>query len=193
MHRDKQYQCGICQKTFATKGNLNSHSEVCHCPCIILATKSIDSCSSQYLQTHKERKKKFNCEICGHSFFRNNTLRRHIRNSHPTQPRMKHVCSVCNHAYFRLNDHKCRQPTTKPQIIWNTVHCDKCSAEFRDPFTLVLHTQQNCTSRLMYECEVCALKIPNKNFFRRHFITNHGTNVLKRPKVLNAFECDCCR
>lgn len=150
------------------------------------------------MQTHIDREKSFQCQVCKVAFFRKNTLRRHIRNFHLNLPRAKLVCPnrMCNRAYVRNYDferHKCRQKR-KPIPTSTVFECDICSKLVKGKKRLVNHFANfhKMNSLKSVQCNHCDKTFADNNRLSGHLITH---NIIKVKNVpTKAYKsCTFCR
>lgn len=150
-------------------------------------------------QIHIEREKTFQCQICKISFFRRNTLLRHIRNLHSTTPRKKYKCQnpLCQREYVRNNDlknHKCRnrpEPMLKQgkRMPERKVKCSLCSMRFFKESKLEFHfnrchSAKSKPSTKLLSCEKC------KKLFRdSHRLVLHNK---QNCSLIVMYECELC-
>lgn len=84
----EEHQCDLCSEIFKKKPALWKHKRTKHRGAHICDICGLSLMTSENLKVHKrlhdESNRRFTCPICPHkSFFKNATLRRHFKGSHP--------------------------------------------------------------------------------------------------------------
>lgn len=125
-----------------------------------------------------ERKKDYKCTVCDTSYFRQNTLNRHVKKIHSS---LGYRCSnkACDRAFTEksaLDSHRCKNINRRNILTHysgDTHRCEKCNKMLYSLQRYVMHVAQNCSDILMYECDYCSEAIPRKDKLMGHFKHNH--------------------
>ena len=191
--KQREFICGVCQKSSRTKLLLYQHSF-----------------------THT---KPFKCEECGKSFAGKRQLKNHVTNNTCTKPNVERefICGFCNICFrTKVEWHRHTLTHTKP------LKCEVCSKGFARKDDLKNHMAShsgiklyNCdmcgksyscvsnlrrhklihTGEVMVECTICVQKFANKITLEQHNARFHGgdAKILKKlPYKKNDCICKFC-
>lgn len=169
--REKSFQCQFCEVSFFRKNTLLRHIRNLH---------------------SLTPRKKYVCPnpLCNREYVRSNDLKNHkcrdarepaaMPRKEKRIPERKFNCSLCTRRFFetsKLEIHfkRCHTESKRVKLIF----CEKCKKQFRDPHKLVLHNKQNCSVKVMYDCDMCSSSFEGKRRLVHHFANYHKINALK--------------
>ena len=183
-------RCAICFRVLRTKRNLERHHAMVH--------------------KEKQTKSEYNCNLCGYSCFKENTLSDHIAAVHLGEK--PHECSECN-AKFSLNSqlslhvrtvHEGKKPHKCPECDYSCeargnlnahisrVHegkkpfaCVQCDSRFPQKKDLQHHIDSVHEKKKPFKCDSC-----DKYFSLKHNLNGHIKSVHEKQKPLSCPNCD---
>ncbi|KAG5679644.1 hypothetical protein PVAND_009201 [Polypedilum vanderplanki] len=150
---NKQHECEICLKKFATRSNLNYHKRI-HSN-VNLFTCNVcqkgfkyEPAMRKHMRIHlKDRPKPFMCPKCEYSTDEKCNLVRHIKTHDNFDARQK----------MRMNNMK------------NPVKCDECVLFFSDKHKLKTHKKNiHSQNKILFQCDLCAAKLKHKSGIKIH-------------------------
>ncbi|XP_076226945.1 uncharacterized protein LOC116432788 isoform X14 [Nomia melanderi] len=128
---------------------------------------------------------KYQCEVCGASFFSRNGYQEHLNTQHSNDKPFQ--CEVCNATFryrqgLRLHT-KLHQPGYVPPQRKH--HCELCNKRFSRKQVLLVHmkTHGNVGPQNEYICPVCGKSVSSKTYLTVHLRKHTG----EKPHV-----CDLC-
>lgn len=151
--------------------------------CTINVTASI-------FQIHRERIKRFHCEICIMSYYEQRTLNRHMKYAHSNLQRKRFRCpnAQCDKSYssassFRM--HACVDGR-RPQDMLNT-SCALCNKKFFNRFELKRHMKRtHVTKPDNFRCSDCG-----RGFLYRYW-DSYILHVAQKCTKTIMYHCDYC-
>jgi uncharacterized Zn-finger protein len=150
-------RCAICFRVLRTKRNLERHHAMVH--------------------KEKQTKTEYNCNLCGYSCFKENTLSDHIAAVHLGEK--PHECSECS-AKFLLN--------SQLSLHVRTVHegkkphkCSECDTRFSKKDDLYLHISSVHEGGKSIKCSLCDFRFFRIGYLQRHIASVHEGE--KPPKA----------
>ena len=176
------FECGICEKKFASNRGLKRHTKRhgssffnCHvCSKQFYAKEYLNA----HLLTHSGRNL---CNKCGKSFFSQSSLRRHDTSQH--ERIYKYKCQVCDTTFsckLVLQSHNLKHHSNdKASPLFKCQICQKSYWYKRSLNRHILHCEPNKT---IIECTECNKYFKNKKGLKQHQ-TKHA-----QPK----YTCDIC-
>ena len=128
VHKNGQYNCDTCDKSFYDKSTLNKHIKSLH-EQIRYSCDNCDKIFSQKadLKRHIKsvhEKVRYNCDKCDKSFSYKRTLKEHVESVHDN---VRYNCDKCDKNFYRkdyLNEHV---KNVHENVRFN---CDKCDKSF---------------------------------------------------------------
>lgn len=149
VHKDPEYfNCQPCKKAFATRRGLEIH-----------------------IESHNMKERKFKCEECGKSFFKQDIFERH-KLMHVPEHEKNFPCNQCEKKF--ASDYLRRQ---HEDITHNKKYfkiCDVCGKSFRDNYSFLRHMDEHTGAPPSFEtCEICGKKLTNKYGLRQHMKMRH--------------------
>ncbi|XP_030053554.1 zinc finger protein 2 homolog [Microcaecilia unicolor] len=177
---EKQFQCGVCDKSFKRAWELFSHEVVhneerpFHCNLCDASFKRHSDFKSHRLVHTEERP--FHCEACGKRFKRSSNLQEHQRIHTGERP---YQCACCEKTFktpYELQRHMLIHCTEKP------FKCSDCSKDFPTSNSLLLHQRQHCDDK-PHVCGICG----------KRFTYGHSLKVHERVHTGDRpFVCPIC-
>lgn len=182
-HREKSFQCPICDKYFVSSKSLKVHSrlhsEMYKCEkCGYLSTSKLYL--NQHMQKHEGVDISFTCNICQKKFSQNSSLRRH-QNLHSKTLGKCYKCSLC-HLLFRSHSELISHTNAHNGIVTDEVfRCRICGKTFKSKKVLTVH--QRLHQDPQFSCSVCEKKLKSKYDLRVHAETHSDS------KTFDCFHC----
>ncbi|XP_073842894.1 uncharacterized protein [Musca autumnalis] len=142
--------------------------------------------SSLVAQTSTKHK----CELCDSSYVNEKSLRRHIRDKHPSSIVTEHICKICNQRFITQNGLDQHSYRKHPETQIPAKHkCEICGRCYGESGSLRFHISIKHPSSIdtQYICKIC-----NKRFTTQRGLGKHS--FWKHPEILihtkNA--CELC-
>ncbi|CAG9857600.1 unnamed protein product [Phyllotreta striolata] len=191
--RPRKFECGICEKRFASGNDLRKHIRThtderpyaCqHCP---LAFRQAGSLKNHVACKHRaaldstnenaEAQRSFVCAYCAKSFPVKDRLKLHLRTHTGDRP---YECPHCQKRFARggqLIQHVRTHTGSKPYV------CLVCRAGFTCSANLKLHMNRHLEIR-DFVCDVCGKRFYRRDALRKHLTCYHAG--------VKAFRCRVC-
>ncbi|XP_028411512.1 zinc finger protein 180-like isoform X2 [Dendronephthya gigantea] len=173
-------ECGVCSKTFSTRGNLvrhkRTHTGIKPYKCDICEGRFF---RSSHLEEHKithTGEKPFQCDVCNKKFTRSGHLIVHKKTHSVEKP---YECGICKQRFSLMTDladHKNKHAEEKYE-------CDICHQVFTQSGAITRHRRIH-TGEKPYKCDICQQTFARANSLRRHSLTHTG----EKP-----YKCDVCQ
>ncbi|CAK1541606.1 unnamed protein product [Leptosia nina] len=171
-HKDPQFKCGFCNKTYKTRQSLKEHFRLAHSSnryqfvCVTCGKRfTVKSTLMKHAKTH-DGQKQFACTLCPKTYTRASYLRVHNL-VHTGKPKPRP---------FQCTHNGCsRNFATKHSLLVHIAHshsnerphkCDICSKTFATMSGLKVHKESHTTSQVT--CTICSKKLSNKRVLQKH-------------------------
>ena len=135
-----RHQCSVCNKSFTTASNLNSHLRQVHNgvrhPCSLCSKtfSQVGNLDRHFQVRHKG--KRHPCELCNQTFTRLDHLRTHVKEIHKGE-RKEYKCEQCHKVFAKKDNLKTHQETHSETRF----HCDICLQSYSHSKNLKRHVQ----------------------------------------------------
>merc|ERR1719320_427013 len=157
----RKYQCKMCPQVFASKADLQLHTQV-------------------HMRIHLGIKP-YRCEICQRKFTQLSHLQQHIRTHTGDKP---YKCRIpgCTKAFSQLSNlqshSRCHQ-TDKPY------KCNSCYKCFHDEASLLEHIPKHKESKHLktHICSYCGKSYTQETYLAKH-MQKHADRTDKRPPII---------
>ena len=180
-----KYQCSECDKRFAFKAHLNSHT-VSH---QTIRQYACEYCGKafkrqQNLKQHVAihlNEKRHKCKICGKGFNTNSMLCSHkVVHKARNEGLKKHVCGYCGRKFIRRQNMKSHM---KRHLKKGQYKCTNCDKVLRTGTALTRHMKtheavRNCP------CEICG------KLFTQQYITKTHMKICRNERQYKCSVCD---
>ena len=191
----KMFHCNICAKSFGTSIKLIYHIKRHKYLIDSNANQKKFKCEfcgksffrEQQVKNHihivHEGRKDFKCESCGKSFAIGYFLKKHIRIIH--EGRKDYKCDICGKAVGTLSslkNHKIKIHEGPKEFI-----CESCSKKFGRSNALTAHMIKVHDRRTDNICDSCG-----KNFNSETSLKQHVAKIHNSEKVKKILECPHC-
>ncbi|XP_077441249.1 uncharacterized protein LOC144063129 [Vanacampus margaritifer] len=204
----KQFNCSVCEKTFANKGSLKTHM-LTHTgekpfACSVCDKRfSIKQNMKRHMAIHTGEKP-YSCSVCDKRFYVEFEMKRHKRIHTSEKP---FACAICaksfscsNYLTLHMSTHTSEKPFACPVCAKNFSHksylrqhmrihdaekpftCSVCSKGFSSRSYLRIHMSLH-TGENIFTCSFCAKSFSRRSHFRKHMRMHTGEN---------AFTCSVC-
>ncbi|XP_071964773.1 uncharacterized protein [Antedon mediterranea] len=193
---DDLFICRKCGTSFDNEEKLVEHDYVC-CPEFQLKVFSGEKSGTTFAEEsdvvkHKEedhdRKKHFQCGVCGKTFLRNSGLGKHritcvkkpktfhkdvIRKMQSTSNKIKKrlICQTCGNSFSSLATLKKHSRLNRCKIVHN---CTLCGFNFQSISEFDEHTQR-CQQIRQHICNICGRGFRVAGFLKRHTLSAHAS------------------
>ena len=160
VHLLKRWKCDDCEKDFSTKAGLTKHKATIHC---------------------NETQGKIPCTLCGSTFTRKDSHRKHMREFHENEAK-EHSCQFCNKSFSivrYLKAHE-RQKHGSQKIF----QCQLCTKSFSRKDYLQEHNK-GVHLGITYKCEICDEAFKGRTYMKKHMEIKHNDG-------LKNYKCDVC-
>lgn len=186
-HEGKMYKCEVCSKTFGYNSNYKRH------------LKSHTKKETDDSEASKAKEYNFECSECAQTFSQKRYLTDHIRHIHEGRKYECEICShsfghIANYKRH-LKSHA--EPQDKPSgpKVKRYLECPHCNKTFLQVHSLRDHIRTIHEGKL-YECETCSKTFGYSSNYKRH-LKSHEENYYERakaagPKVKRILECPQC-
>ena len=194
--KEKNFECKVCHKRFATNGYLRDHTNLVHDG---VKKYACMHCDKKYgwkthllkhiKMVHLKTNTSYNCDICIKTYGRKEHLNRHVREIHQKQEKIMHQCNQCNETFknrIALKDHS--------SLLHDNVKCYKCSIcdeEFGWHDRYRYHLKKHSSVEESSKCDQCIKTFPNMYLLKKHIAKAHVGEKAK-PQKSEVFECDIC-
>ena len=154
-----EFECGICEKSYKYKRNLNEHIKNSH----------TDVQKSQLL-----------CNVCGSEFTVKSSLKVHMAEQHGIREFDGNIlskeiktlsCTVCEMVFRKTSNLKAHELTHIEHIKFE---CDQCGKQFTAKTSLNRHKKVHMPAVPKYLCDLC-----NKSFLSQGSLGRHRNGVHK--------------
>ena len=150
------YKCDPCQKSYASKLNLDKHMKVFHLPGSVQCTFcgkefKIQTYLDYHIQiTHKAVDGEFKCKFCPKICKSKISLKGHEKQVHG--PKNK-ACDKCDQKFTTFSDLKKHRNRIHLKIM--KFNCDICNKNLASKMSLKNHKDSVHEGKKSYKCELC--------------------------------------
>ncbi len=205
-----RFNCGRCDKTFASQRNLTDHLKVVHEKDVANYMFDCEHCGKKFYKrcnydshviSHQPRhvRKMFKCDQCGQSFKRSKNLKLHKEAKHLSNGLKKaYLCSMCGQcleSYTGYRQHLAKH--TGGVYVQRKYQCSNCNKSFRSPSDLKIHEVVH-TKDKAFTCDICNEKFTQKASLKDHcnvhlkkFVCSVCNKAFGRQRYLNNHEKSC--
>lgn len=147
----KQYSCSACKIKFLWQSSFQLHNEKYHsgkrCRNIASAKKERQPSAA------KPKEKKFMCETCSKTFYRQEHLDRHVKIHLPSE--RKFECTLCEKKFNRKDNLRSHMRVHRDVKEETDKHlCVYCGRSFSNSSNLIVHMRRH-TGEKPYKCDLC--------------------------------------
>ena len=177
----QEYDCLVCETSFASKNNMKQHYEEMHQPkSTTCKTCGIIFGSNQKLKSHvnivHEKIKPYKCNLCPGMYNQISEREAHIRRIHGEQ-NVIYKCKECDHSY------KSRKPLTKHirevHKVTKMFPCESCDKIFRFQSHFTIHVSLVHEGLKQFKCKQCDKSFKQKGKLLNHEKAVHNKQLLK--------------
>ncbi|XP_055379656.1 zinc finger protein 845-like [Condylostylus longicornis] len=212
---DSPVVCGICSKSFNSRGKYNYHKKTKHNTAKKSESVACKTCGKTFkkqsrLEDHEnmhlppEKRKLYSCPQCDKKFAVQASIQLHIKTVHIREKTF--ICEECGKVFAtsdQLNSHKVVHSDFTP------FQCPKCPKSFKRLTSLRTHI--DCHEDTKYICPICGCQLNTKTILRRHMVIHSDekkykcnfcqkefkrTKALKNHLILHTglkpYECPFC-
>ncbi|XP_073842893.1 uncharacterized protein [Musca autumnalis] len=156
---DKKFVCEICNQRFKTKIGLGLH----------------------YYRTHQGAHSQYKCEQCDSPHVTEKSLRKHIRDKHPSSLVTEYICNICNQNFTTQNglDKHCYWMHPKTEIP-SKHKCEICGSCYGKSLSLRYHISKKHPSSIdtEYICKICNQKFATQKGLDKHSFWKHPETLI---------------
>ena len=191
-HKQADYKCDICTKTFVTKGELNFHVKTNHtinevgvCDLCGATFRNVRNMRQHRRIMHGENKGNYQCPHCSRLLATKDSLKCHIKNVHTGPNDRLFSCPTCTKVFktkSTLKQHETYHTLSK------TFKCNHCQASFKRKGDLTLHKKRHAKV-FSFFCQTCGKGFHDTNKLKYHENTHTGEKPYKCE--LCDYRCAC--
>ncbi|CAF4916583.1 unnamed protein product [Pieris macdunnoughi] len=172
-HKDSQFKCGFCNKTYKTRQSLKEHFRLAHSNnrysyiCVTCGKQfTVKSSLMKHTKIHTGQKQ-FSCPLCPKTYTRASYLRSHsLIHTGELKPKpFQCTYNECNRSFS--SKHSLLVHFAYAHSSERPHKCDICSKGFATTSGLRVHKESHTGSKEV-TCKICRKKISNRRVLQKH-------------------------
>ncbi|XP_050537424.1 gastrula zinc finger protein XlCGF42.1-like isoform X2 [Daktulosphaira vitifoliae] len=171
IHKNDVYKCSTCKYQTFRKGDLKKHlkrhMETSNYFCNYCTRTFFDKYNlERHINANHTKQQKYSCLLCAYTTYLYDSMKRHEKIKHSTNPKQQFICSVCLHVSATrqdMNIHSYIHDQTKPFM------CEECGSMFAIRSRLKTH-QNTVHKERKHVCFLCKKSFQSMSLLKRHTV-----------------------